>query len=89
MDAINEDASPPPPEFMEVLVELISEPATLADTVRGLNEKKASGKLELSTRQLRKYLQSAFHNELIERSGEEKPAKFVLVDDWKDIIDYL
>ena len=89
VDEIDEDASPPPAEFMEVLVDLLSEPITLDETVRQLNERKQSGKLDMNTRTIRKHLQSAFNNELIERSGDDKPAKFLLVDDWKDIIDYL
>lgn len=86
---IDEEADPPPKEFMEVLEEVLQSPLTLHDLVKALVKKQTDGVLSVRTRVLRDYLQSAFNNELIETSGDEKPAHYVLVDDWKDIIDYL
>jgi hypothetical protein len=34
-------------------------------------------------------LQHAFYNELLEPVNEEQPTRFVIVDDWKGIIDFL
>lgn len=86
---IDEEVSPPPASFLELLEGLLEKPLTLAELVQALNEKQSSGELTLRTRTLRDHVQAAFNNELLEAAGEHKPAKYALVDDWKDIIDYL
>ncbi|MCC5849285.1 MAG: hypothetical protein JJU29_14460 [Verrucomicrobia bacterium] len=89
VDELDEEANPPPPEFMKVLEKILEKPKTLPELVEALVKKQESGDLEMKTPVLRKHLQHAFNNELLEAAGEEKPVKFLLVDDWQDIIDYL
>jgi len=86
---IDEDAAPPPAEFLESLQELLKEPRTLEDLVQALVAKQQAGALTLGTRALRDHVQAAFNNELLELVGNDKPSRYALVDDWRDIIDYL
>ncbi len=89
VDELDESANPPPPEFMKVLETLLEKPKTLPELVEALVKKQEKGDLEMKTATLRKHLQHAFNNELLEAAGDDKPVKFLLVDDWQDIIDYL
>ena len=86
---IDEEANPPPVEFLELLESLLKTPQTLESLVASLVKKQQDGELPLKKRALRNQLQAAFNNELLESPGEEKPLKYTLVDDWRDIIDYL
>lgn len=86
---IDEDVAPPPAEFLEALEEMLKTPKTLEDLVGALVEKYQTGEGAMKTRTLRDQLQAAFNNELLEPADEEKPVRYSLVDDWRDIIDYL
>ncbi len=86
---IDEEANPPPVEFLEVLEKTLKTPLALEDLVASLVKKQQEGELPLKKRVLRNHLQAAFNNELLETPGDEKPLKYSLVDDWRDIIDYL
>lgn len=86
---IDEEANPPPVAFLELLESLLKTPLSLEDLVAALVQKQQSGDLPLKKRALRNHLQAAFNNELLETPGDEKPLKYSLVDDWRDIIDYL
>jgi hypothetical protein len=86
---IDEEVSPPPVEFLELLERLLKAPLTLEDLVSALVKKQQDGELPLKKRALRSQLQAAFNNELLETPGDDKPVKYSLVDDWRDIIDYL
>jgi hypothetical protein len=90
VDQIDEEANPPPSSFMELLEASIPrEGATLGELLRSLAQKQASGELQLNNQGLREALQNAFHNELIESIGDEKPCRYIVVDDWRGIIDFL
>ena len=86
---IDEEANPPPVEFLELLETILKTPLTLDDLVAALVKKQQDGDLSLKKRTLRNHLQAAFNNELLENPADEKPLKYSLVDDWRDIIDYL
>lgn len=86
---IDEEAAPPPAEFLELLQEILKEPKTLDELVQALVAKQQSGELALKTRALRDHVQAAFNNELLEPVGNDKSPRYALVDDWRDILDYL
>ncbi|MCC5844573.1 MAG: hypothetical protein JJU05_10010 [Verrucomicrobia bacterium] len=86
---IDEEANPPPVAFLELLENVLKTPLTLEDLVAALVKKQQEGAIQIKKRALRDHLQAAFNNELLENPGDEKPLKYSLVDDWRDIIDYL
>lgn len=88
-EEIDEDANPPPLPFLECLETILKTPLTLEELVAALVKKQQDGELPLKTRALKKQLQAAFNNELLETTGESKPLKYTLVDDWRDIVDFL
>ncbi len=87
---INEDAPAPPVEFIDLLEKLIPTTGdTLAELLKKISEKQSSGEWKSTNRELKKELQNAFYNELLEPVSEESPTRYVVVDDWKGIIDFL
>lgn len=87
---INEDAPAPPEAFIELLEKLISENGdTLPELLKKISEKQAAGEWKSTNRELKKELQNSFYNELLEPVSEESPTRYVVVDDWKGIIDFL
>ncbi len=87
---INEDAPAPPVEFIELLEKLIPENGdSLAELLIKISEKQSSGDWKSTNRELKKDLQDSFYNELLEPVSEESPTRYVVVDDWKGIIDFL
>lgn len=87
---INEDAPAPPVKFIELLEKLIPENGdTLAELLIKISEKQSSGDWKSTNRELKKELQNSFYNELLEPVSEESPTRYVVVDDWKGIIDFL
>jgi hypothetical protein len=90
VDLVNEDAPAPTGEFMTFLDNFIpKEGLALGELLHTLGKEQEAGNLELTNRELKKQLQNAFYNELLEAVNEDEPARYVVVDDWKDIIDFL
>jgi len=90
VERVNEDASAPPHDFIAMLEKLIPETGLiLEDILKAMSEKKAKDEITASNRELKKHLQNAFFNELLEPLSEEAPLNYIVVDDWKGIIDFL
>lgn len=90
VENINEDASAPPQEFVASLEKMIPETGwTLEEILNALAEKKAGNTLSESPREIQAMLQNSFYNELLEPVNEDNPKKYIIVDDWKGIIDFL
>ncbi len=88
--SVNEDAPAPPKEFMEILEKVVPDTGwTLGELLKALSEMKAKEEIQASNREIKEMLQHAFYNELLEPVNEEQPTRFVIVDDWKGIIDFL
>lgn len=88
--SVNEDAPAPPTEFMEILENAIpGKGLTLTELLKMIAEKKAKEEIKASNREICDMLQNAFYNELLEPINEDQPSRFVIVDDWKGIIDFL
>ena len=88
--SINEDADAPSKDFVIFLENSISEDGmTLADILTTLSEAQEKGDLQLGNRELKTQLQNAFYNELLEPVSKESPTKYLVVDDWRDIIEFL
>ena len=87
---VNEDANPPHKDFVVFLENLLPEAGmTLPDLLAALAEAQEKGALELGNLEVKQNLQNSFFNELLETVDKETPAKYVVVDDWKDIIEFL
>lgn len=87
---INEDAPAPSVAFVEMMEKLIPENGdTLAELLLKISEKQSSGDWKSTNRELKLELQNSFYNELLEPISEESPTRYVVVDDWKGIIDFL
>jgi len=90
VEKLDEEADAPPGDFMELLEKTIPEKGyTLSALLRELASKREKGELEYTNRQIQTALQNAFYNELLEPATEEQPVTYVVVDDWRDIIDFL
>ena len=90
VDQVNEEAPAPSEDFMRFLDNYIpKEGLALGELLHSLAGEQEAGNLELSNRELKSQLQNAFYNELLETVNEDDPARYVVVDDWKDIIDFL
>jgi len=90
VNELDEEVSPPPVAFMEMLAKILGDtPMTLPLLLKALEAQKASGEIRMGNAELRDLLQAGFNNELIEAADEEKPFRFQLADDWREIIDYL
>jgi len=88
--SINEDALPPSGAFMESLEGIIPEKGiTLGELLHMIHEKSEKGEWKSTNREFKRDLQSAFYNELLEPASDESPTRYVVVDDWKRIIDFL
>lgn len=90
VDTINEDADAPHQEFVIFLENTLPENGmSLPDLLKTLAEAQEKGSLQLSNLELKSQLQNAFYNELLEPVDKESPTRYVVVDDWRDIIDFL
>jgi len=90
VNQVNEEAPAPAENFMRFLDNFIpKEGLALGELLHNLGKEQEAGNLELTNRELKRELQNAFFNELLEPANEDEPARYVVVDDWKDIIDFL
>jgi hypothetical protein len=90
VNKVNEEAPAPSQEFMVFIDNLIpKEGLALGELLLQLHQAQSAGHLELTNRKLKSELQNAFYNELLETVNDDEPAQYVVVDDWKDIIDFL
>jgi len=90
VDTVNEEAEAPPQAFMTFLDNMLPpEGLALGEMLHKLQEAKEAGHLEVTNRELKTYVQNAFFNELLEPANEGDPLMYVVVDDWKDIINFL
>ncbi len=90
VDKVNEEAKAPPQAFMTYLDNMLPpEGLALGEMLHKLQEAREAGHLEISNRELKSSLQDAFHNELLEPANEGDPVMYIVVDDWKDIINFL
>lgn len=90
VDKINEEAEAPPQAFMTFLDNMLpAEGLALGEMLHKLQEAREAGHLEITNRELKSYLQNAFHNELLEPANDGDPVMYIAVDDWKDIINFL
>lgn len=88
--SVNEDAPAPPKEFMEILEKAVPDTGwTLPEILNALSEMKAKEEIHATNREIQEMLQHAFYNELLEPANEDQPTRFLIVDDWKGIIDFL
>lgn len=88
--SINEDADAPSKDFVVFLENTLPESGmTLPEILDALSEAQEKGALQLSNRELKTQLQHAFYNELLEPADKESPTKYLVVDDWRDIIEFL
>lgn len=88
--SVNEDAPAPPKEFMEMLEKAVPETGwTLGEILKSLSDMKDKEVLKASNREIQTMLQNAFHNELLEPVNEDQPTRYLIVDDWRGIIDFL
>lgn len=90
VEKVNEDADAPAKEFVELLEKLIPESGlTLSELITALTEKKDKEEITASNKEIKCNLQNSFYNELLETVNDDSPSKYVVVDDWKGIIDFL
>lgn len=88
--SINEDADAPSKDFVVFLENTLPDSGmTLPDLLSALAEAQEKGSLQLGNRELKTQLQNAFYNELLEPVDKESPTKYLVVDDWRDIIEFL
>jgi hypothetical protein len=88
--SINEDADAPSKEFVVFLENTLPESGlTLPDMLKSLADAQEKDALQLNNRELKTQLQNAFYNELLEPVDKESPTRYIVVDDWKDIIEFL
>ncbi|MGA0368301.1 MAG: hypothetical protein ACO3N7_02500 [Kiritimatiellia bacterium] len=90
VENINEDAPAPPHEFIAMLEKVIPESGwTLAELLKALSEMKSKEEISGTNREIRTMLQNSFYNELLEPANQDSPRRYIVVDDWKGIIDFL
>lgn len=90
VETVNEEANPPSKDFVVFLENLLPDTGlTLPDLLSALSEEQEKGTLELGNNDLKQHLQNSFYNELLEPADKETPSKYVVVDDWRDIIEFL
>ncbi|WFB34808.1 hypothetical protein P3T73_11620 [Kiritimatiellota bacterium B12222] len=90
VENVNEDAPAPSSEFIQAIESFIPENGlTLPDLLKEIAERKEKSELDYTNREIKKMLQNAFFNELLEPMNDEKPHQYIVVDDWKGIIDFL
>lgn len=90
VDQVNEDAPAPSENFLRFMDNYIAkEGLALGELLLKLGEEREAGNLDLDNRQIKTELQNAFYNELLETVNDDDPARYVVVDDWRDIIDFL
>ncbi len=90
VERVNEDAPAPAQEFIADLEKMIPETGmTLEEILKALAERKNNEENSTTNREIKKMLQNAFYNELLEPVNDETPLHYVIVDDWKGIIDFL
>lgn len=88
--SINEDADAPSKDFIVFLENSMPDGGmTLPDILSTLAEAQEKGSMQLKNREIKTQLQNAFYNELLEPVDKESPTKYLVVDDWKDIIEFL